>query len=128
MPTCKALTAWKVFVIEVILVRILPHSLRTSPNSVRIWENADQNNSEYGHFLRSEHRLRAYHFRLIFPYHAYNAEAALRMCSKNNILWKYPSSLQENTKSKCDFNEVAKQLYDEMMGKLELNGWTLWTM
>ena len=27
--------------------------LRISPNSVRTRENADQNNSEYGHFLRS---------------------------------------------------------------------------
>ena len=27
--------------------------LRTSPYSVRMWENPDQNNSEYGHFLRS---------------------------------------------------------------------------
>ena len=24
-----------------------------SPHTVRMWENADQNNSEYGHFLRS---------------------------------------------------------------------------
>ena len=28
--------------------------LRISPYSVRMRENADQNNSEYGHFLRSE--------------------------------------------------------------------------
>ena len=27
--------------------------LRISPYSVQMWENADQNNSEYGHFLRS---------------------------------------------------------------------------
>ena len=27
-----------------------------SPYSVRMWENADQNNSEYGHFLRSVNR------------------------------------------------------------------------
>ena len=39
--------AWKVSVFWVILVRI-------SPYSVRMRENADQNNSEYGHFLRSE--------------------------------------------------------------------------
>ena len=32
-----------------------PHFLlRISPYSVQIRENADQNNSEYGHFLRSE--------------------------------------------------------------------------
>ena len=28
--------------------------LRISPYSVRMWENTDQNNSEYGHFLRSD--------------------------------------------------------------------------
>ena len=28
--------------------------LRISPNSVRMPENADQNNSEYGNFLRSD--------------------------------------------------------------------------
>ena len=28
--------------------------LRISPYSVGMWENADQNNSEYGHFLRSD--------------------------------------------------------------------------
>ena len=27
--------------------------LRISTYSVRMWENVDQNNSEYGHFLRS---------------------------------------------------------------------------
>ena len=26
---------------------------RISPYSVQMWENTDQNNSEYGHFLRS---------------------------------------------------------------------------
>ena len=46
----------------VIVVRILPHSdytrreeiLPISPYLVRMRENTDQNNSEYGHFLRSE--------------------------------------------------------------------------
>ena len=47
-------TAWKVSVFGVILVRIFPHLLRISPYSVRMWENTDQNNSKYGHFLRSE--------------------------------------------------------------------------
>ena len=31
--------------------------LRISPYSVRMQENADQNNSEYGHFLRSVNSL-----------------------------------------------------------------------
>ena len=41
----------------VILVRIFSHSdwiWRDTPSSVRMWENADQNNYEYGHFLRSD--------------------------------------------------------------------------
>ena len=40
----------------VILVSIFPHLdwiLRVSPYSVQMRENKDQNNSEYGHFLRS---------------------------------------------------------------------------
>ena len=42
-------TAWKVSVFGVILVILLS----ISPYSVRMRENADQDNSEYGHFLRS---------------------------------------------------------------------------
>ena len=51
-------------VFEVILVRIFPafSRIRTeygkirsiSPYSVQMWENGDQNYSEYGHFLRSD--------------------------------------------------------------------------
>ena len=47
-------------VFGVILVRIFPHldwiwrDTEISPYSVRMRENADQNNSEYGHFSRSE--------------------------------------------------------------------------
>ena len=33
---------------------ILIEILLTSPYPVGMWENADQNNSEYGHFLHSE--------------------------------------------------------------------------
>ena len=53
-------TAWKVSVLGVILVRIFPRNrieygeiLRISPYSVRMRENADQNNYQYGHFLGS---------------------------------------------------------------------------
>ena len=52
-------TMWKVSLFGVTLVRIFPHSdwirrVRSiSPYSVEIRENADQNNSEYGNFLRS---------------------------------------------------------------------------
>ena len=55
--TWKVFTAWKVSVFGVILVRIFSHSdwiWRDTPSSVRMWENADQNNYEYGHFLRSD--------------------------------------------------------------------------
>ena len=33
------------------ILRISPYSVRTAG---RCWKNADQNNSEYGHFLRSD--------------------------------------------------------------------------
>ena len=47
-------TAWKVSVFGIILVRIFPQSdLRIFPYSVQMRENANQNNSEYRHFLRS---------------------------------------------------------------------------
>ena len=49
----KIVTAWKRSVFGVILVRSgLVRSI--SPYSVRMRENADQNNSYYGHFLHSE--------------------------------------------------------------------------
>ena len=49
----QLLTLRKVSVFGVILVRIFSvfFHIRISPYSVRMWENADQNNSEYGHFL-----------------------------------------------------------------------------
>ena len=49
-------TGWKVSVFGVILSRIFPHSdwiRRDTLYLVRMRENADQNNSEYGHFARS---------------------------------------------------------------------------
>ena len=42
-----------VSVFGVILVRIFPEFSAFSPNSGKCGKNADQNNSEYGHFLRS---------------------------------------------------------------------------
>ena len=48
-------TAWKVSVFGVILVRLFPLSdwIRIFPYLIQMRENTDQNNSEYGHFLRS---------------------------------------------------------------------------
>ena len=40
--------------------------LRISPYSVRIRENTDQNNSEYGHFSRSDISLKKWQILLIF--------------------------------------------------------------
>ena len=46
-------TASKVSVLAVILVRISRIQTEYLSVSARIRENTDQNNSEYGHFLRS---------------------------------------------------------------------------
>ena len=55
--SCGYGTAWKTSAFQVILVHIFPHSdwirreiLRTSPYSVQMRENTDQNNSEYRRF------------------------------------------------------------------------------
>ena len=53
-------------VFEVILVRIFPYSdwtWRDTEYSVRVRENTDQNNSEYGHFLRSDIQMKIINFR-----------------------------------------------------------------
>ena len=55
IPFLKGCTAWKESVFGIILVRIFLHSdwiRRDTPYSARMRENMDQNNSEYGHFLR----------------------------------------------------------------------------
>ena len=56
--SCLVSTAWKMSVFGVFLVRVFPHLdwiLRFSPYSVRMRENTDQKNSEYGHFSHSVH-------------------------------------------------------------------------
>ena len=47
------ITTWKVSAFGAILVRSSPHSDCLSPHSVRMHENTDQKNSEYGHFIGS---------------------------------------------------------------------------
>ena len=43
--------------------------LRISPYSARMWENADQNNTEYGHFSRSALRkITTYFFEISFKF------------------------------------------------------------
>ena len=60
-------TTWKVSVFEVILVRIFPYpdwirrDISISPYLVWMRENADQNNSEYRHILRSLCFLKTFH-------------------------------------------------------------------
>ena len=53
-------TEWKVSVCGVILVHIFPH-----------WENADQNNSEYGHFIRSVNYHALFVIPCLLPYYAW---------------------------------------------------------
>ena len=67
-------TAWKVSVFLVFLVRIFPHSnwIRRdipciSPYSVRMRENTDQKNSEYGHFSCSVCLKITLTFYFVFP-------------------------------------------------------------
>ena len=53
----KCLTAWKESLFGVFLIRIFPHSVgwkyvEILRKIVRMRENADQKNSEYGHFSR----------------------------------------------------------------------------
>ena len=47
-------SAWKVSVFGVILVCIFPHSAWIRRDTIQMWEKANENNSEYGHFLRTE--------------------------------------------------------------------------
>ena len=63
--TSGLITTW-VSVYGVILVRIFPHSKwiqRDTSYSVQIQEHTDQNNSNYGHFLRS---VRSFNFNVKF--------------------------------------------------------------
>ena len=50
-PTSVIYIPWKADVIDDIEGLCI---LRISLYSVQMWENTDQNNSEYGHFLRSD--------------------------------------------------------------------------
>ena len=66
LETSQIITAWKLSVFGVALVRI-------SPYSVRMRENTDQKNCKNGHFLRSE-----YHdgdsWKILVVRHAVNTE------------------------------------------------------
>ena len=55
LHSANSITAWKVSLFEVFLVRIFPHSDKISSYSVRMRENRDQKNSEYGRCSRSEY-------------------------------------------------------------------------
>ena len=55
-------------------------------------ENADQNNSEYGHFSRSAS------VELVQL-----SEAALQRCSQEKVFLKYAANLQENSHAKVRF-------------------------
>ena len=51
-----------------IFILILPEY---SPYSVRLRENADQNNSEYGHLIRSDRDKKTLKFRQFYPRNGY---------------------------------------------------------
>ena len=94
--------------IRLYLIQIYPiYQLFISPYSVRMRENADQNNSEYGHFLRSECKFsQNLLFMLVTSIPC--SEAVARRCSLKKVLLKDFSRITE--KRLCQslfFNKVA---------------------
>ena len=61
-------TAWKVSICRVFLILTFPIWTEYGgiwsifPYSVRMWENTDQKNSEYGHFSRRDYWCRIFNF------------------------------------------------------------------
>ena len=98
-------TALKVPVFGIILVCIFPHSdwiRRDTSYLVRMRENADQNNSEYGHFLRSEKwRSDTQILQLLLKFCRYSI-------SPWNIYWNSKLFNLQN-QLKLDFTEEAVQ-------------------
>ena len=66
-PDCRINTAQKVPVCGFILVRIFPAFSRNlfSANAGKCGKNADQNNCEYGHFLRSVNHTHHTHYQIM---------------------------------------------------------------
>ena len=89
----KSCTVQKVSVFGVILLRILPHS-----DSIRRdTQNTDQNNSEYGHFLRITNRIMhvlyllhsiAVAFKSRFMLPEFVRDFPKEKLSKNKTFWK----------------------------------------
>ena len=84
----KSVTVWKVSVFGVILVCILLHSDWVSPYSVQMRENAEQNNSEYWHFLRSAFYM-----------------TSCRLCSMSTLWIYYDCIVHKCSTFFCDMNE-----------------------
>ena len=87
--------------------------LRIFSFSNQMWENTDQSNSKYGHILRCvRHSILVEHLQfcqasLIETFQKQPCRVVLKKrCSKN-----MQNICRRTTMPKCDFNEVALQLY-----------------
>ena len=65
--------------------------LLISPYSIRMRENADQNNSKYGHFLRSNTLQNSF-----FEEHSFSEAVQWKCFAKKGSL-EFPQNLQENS-------------------------------
>ena len=78
--------------------------MRVSPNA----EYADQNNSEYGHFLQSVNVIPTARIRmniLLLP------EAAIQKCSSERCSENMQQIYRRIPMPKCDFSKAALQIY-----------------
>ena len=106
-------TAWNVPVFGVFLVRIFPHLakygeiLYISPYLVRMWENMDQKNSEYGHFLRSD-------FVKYFYEKPGNDVGLWFLMLSRTLVWDYlPAEIQTEISRNTGFCPVISHMFTE---------------
>ena len=137
-------------VFRVILVRIFPHlDWIRKDTEIRLWENADQNNSEYGHFSCSGRHGESFIFakyktKVIFCKYFFLTCIACRYVSKSwgYFLWSnrflyistdgtetspripytYPSRKYLRLRSVVNGNEVKIYINDIFIQKVELEG------
>ena len=78
--------------------------LRISPYSVRTRENAHQNNSEYGHFSRSDGLLNPFLVNVLILHPPENTENSSSFWYFRGKKWKYWSEMvqRQNFKSKIE--------------------------
>ena len=122
-------TMWKVSVFGVILVHIFPHSdwIRRdtvhlspiSPYSVRMRENKDQNNSEYGQFLHSDRKA---DLSSIFPQTISRSSRPEVFCEKG-ILRNFAKFTGKHKCQSLFFNKVASFRFLIISGSMVRNQW-----